>query len=161
MKCRTCGGEMIARREAVTDHRIGLSKLILVNFPVLRCKNCKTREVVFPRLSELLRKIAETLIQKGDRLTGEEIKFLRKFLGWSSSDLAAQLGIALATISRWEHGKEKIGAVPDRLLRMLVAYGKHVENYDIETLQHIKMRTPRPAVLQARVKNEEYELVEK
>lgn len=159
MKCSECRGEMIEKREAVTDHRIGLSNLVLVDFPVLRCKRCHAREIVFPRLSQLLETLAASIINQKQRLNGEEVRFLRKVLGWSSSDLAAKLGVALSTVSRWEHGKEPIGIVPDRLLRMFIAHGKHVDTYDLETIQHrAASRSVKRMKLRAKMKDAKYEV---
>jgi transcriptional regulator with XRE-family HTH domain len=35
---------------------------------------------------------------------GEHLRALRTERGWSQADLAARLGVSVATLSRWEHG---------------------------------------------------------
>ena len=50
-----------------------------------------------------------------------EIRFLRKYLGWSTADFASRMGTARETVSRWESGAVPMGSQADRLLRLLVA----------------------------------------
>jgi DNA-binding transcriptional regulator YiaG len=47
--------------------------------------------------------------------TGEEVRFLRKSLGWSGSDFAKHMGVAEETVSRWENDAAPIGPQADRL----------------------------------------------
>lgn len=35
---------------------------------------------------------------------GERLRALRGERGWSQAELAARLGVSIATLSRWEHG---------------------------------------------------------
>jgi len=53
-------------------------------------------------------------------MSTDEIKSFRKSRGWSQSDLAEQLGVDQATVSRIENGTPMAGPV-DRLLRKLMA----------------------------------------
>ena len=159
MKCFECGNEMVEKRETVRDHQLGLPNVVLLNVPVRHCKKCGEREVVFPQIARLHRLLARTLISKHTRLTAPEVRYLRKYLGWSSSDLAHRIGVAPETISRWENGHEAIGVVPDRLLRLIVALEKPVEAYSTKVLDEISPEEPKPTPLNVSVKEEGYELV--
>lgn len=103
--------------------------------------------------------MANVLIRKKTRLTGEEVRFLRKYLGLSSADFAHRIGVTQETISRWENGHEPIGIVPDRTLRLMVALEKPVQEYSTEVLDEISPDEPKPAALSFTVKEGGYELV--
>ncbi len=55
------------------------------------------------------------------RLTGEQIRFLRKHLGFSGDQLGTYLHTDRTKISKWESGKDQIGPASDRLIRLLAA----------------------------------------
>jgi DNA-binding transcriptional regulator YiaG len=76
---------------------------------------------VIPKPNQLGDLLAKHLIDKRDRLVGPEVRFLRAHLGLSGVDLARRMGISPETVSRWENGKDMMGPVADRLLRLLVA----------------------------------------
>jgi putative zinc finger/helix-turn-helix YgiT family protein len=119
--CLQCGAAMVSSRENYHDKLIGLPYVTLCDIEIARCPNCGEYEVVFPRIQDLYRVLAQTVLTKPSRLTGQEIVFLRKQLDWSATKLAKKMGIAKATLSRWENEKEPIGPLADRLLRLLVA----------------------------------------
>lgn len=150
---------MIEKRETVRNHQLGLPNIVLLDVPVRRCTQCQEYEVVFPKIARLHRLIANVLIRKQTRLTGDEIRYLRKYLGWASNDLARRVGVAPETVSRWENSHEPIGAVPDRTLRLMVAVEKPVDNYTAEALDAITLDEPKPTSMRVEVKEEGYELV--
>jgi len=132
MKCLTCGHEMTSRRENHHYKESGLKNVVLVNVEVRACPNCGAREVVIPRMDELHRVIAHAVTTKEAKLGGEQIRFLRKYLGWSGSDLAAYMAVQPETVSRWESGSQEMGPVADRLLRLLVSNREPVTQYPID-----------------------------
>jgi len=100
---------------------VGLPGITLQGVEVSRCGKCGEYEVAIPRIEELHRSIAQTVISKKERLTPAEIRFLRKHLGWTGAEFAAHFGAARETVSRWENGSAPMGPTADRLLRMIVA----------------------------------------
>jgi putative zinc finger/helix-turn-helix YgiT family protein len=104
---------------------------------VARCLRCGSYEISIPRLEELHRLLAKVLIEKPTRLTGDEVRFLRKSLGWSGSDFAKHMGVAGETVSRWENDAAPIGPQADRLLRLLVVQGSPTIRYPREQLAGI------------------------
>jgi len=64
--------------------------------------------------------IALTLTQKPIRLSGTEIRFLRKEMGLSQQGLGQILSVSSQSVAQWEKGKGKIQGPSDRLLRVLV-----------------------------------------
>ncbi|MCZ7625667.1 MAG: helix-turn-helix domain-containing protein [Candidatus Methylomirabilis sp.] len=53
-------------------------------------------------------------------MSKEEIKQIRKQLGWSQERLAQELGLSFSTISRWERGESKPSPAAERLLNQSV-----------------------------------------
>jgi putative zinc finger/helix-turn-helix YgiT family protein len=149
MKCVECGTAMVTKRENRRYEAGGLPHVVLLGVEVRRCPKCGAEEMAIPRVEELHRVIAQALIRKPARLAGSEIRYLRKYLGWSSMDFASRMGAARETVSRWEGGASPIGTQADRLLRLLVASTAPVKDYSSEDLLQIKEKptTPTPVRL--------------
>lgn len=73
--------------------------------------------------------LVELVTKKPGRLTGAEIRFLRKSLGWSGRNCARYLGVRNDTVSRWEHGVASIGRSADKLLRVCATRFAPIANY--------------------------------
>jgi len=136
--CRTCRE---AETKTTTENHLyvesGLPNVVLVGVEVRRCPKCGTFEVLLPRVAELHRVIAKAVILKPARLSGAEVKFLRKHLGWSGADFAAHMGVDPTTVSAWEHERKPFGTSSDRLLRLMVARQTPVEDYSLDELMKI------------------------
>lgn len=135
MKCVDCGGTMSTRRGNYKYTASGLPYVTLRNVEIRRCKACGEEEVVIPRIENLHRALALAVITKPSRLTPEEIRFLRKYLGWSGTDFAKYMGVKPESVSKWENDKAAMGAVADRLLRLMVATGSPVKEYPLDPLE--------------------------
>ena len=86
MKCTECGTTMKTQRENYRYDESGLKEVTLVGIEVSRCPRCGNYEVSIPHMEDLHRLIARAVIEKTTRLTSEEVRFLRKSLGWSGVD---------------------------------------------------------------------------
>jgi len=118
MNCARCGRPMRTGRENYLYRECGLTTVTLVGIEVGRCRHCGEHEAIIPKIEPLHRIIAVTLARKVPRLAPEEIRFLRKHLGWSGGEFAAHLGVSAETVSRWENGAAAMGPVAERLLRL-------------------------------------------
>jgi DNA-binding transcriptional regulator YiaG len=85
--------------------------------------------VSIPRMEDLHRRLALELIKKPS-LTGKEIRFLRKHLGWSQAEFADHLAVVPETVSRWETGALGMSESLGQLLRLFVFIGDKVEDYE-------------------------------
>lgn len=137
MKCFECGASMERRKENYRYDASGLPSIVLESVEVRRCPECGIEEVAIPRIEQLHQVIAESVIHKPARLVGSEVRYLRKYLGWSASDFAKHMGTARETVSRWETGQTRIGPQADRLLRLLVATKQPVGDYSADFLKEI------------------------
>lgn len=119
MKCAQCGHEMEKRVGHYSYEESGLKNVVLMNIPLYRCPSCKETEVEIPHMEELHLLLGFLLVLKPIRLKGEEVRYLRKHLGYTAEDLASFLGLSRLTVTRWETGKLPIRQDHDKHLRRL------------------------------------------
>jgi DNA-binding transcriptional regulator YiaG len=98
--------------------------------------------VAVPDAEELATSVALALCFMPVRLTGPEVRFIRRVLGMTGQELAAAVEIDSATLSRWEHGKQDVGAWADKAVRMAAvlrlqdhAPGSSLRPEDVVTLK--------------------------
>ena len=145
VKCPYCGErQWRSGKENITYEAGGLPGVTLAGVRVSRCRHCGEYEVSVPNIEGLHRNIAQAITAKRARLVPEEVRFLRKYLGWSGGDFAAHMGTTAETVSRWEHGKAQIGPQADRLLRLMVRCKQPVESYELSELKQIARTAPKP-----------------
>jgi DNA-binding transcriptional regulator YiaG len=76
--------------------------------------------VVVPDPEGLQIAVAVARVTVPHRLSGSEIRILRKAMGMQARALAEFLDVTPETFSRWENDREPIGTNPERLLRLRV-----------------------------------------
>jgi putative zinc finger/helix-turn-helix YgiT family protein len=138
-----CGAAMKTKRENYRYDASGLSGVTLFNVDVSRCPKCGESEVQIPHIEALHRTLAMSLIRRRERLSAEEIRFLRKYLGLSGTDFAQHLGVSPETVSRWEQGKKPMGPTADRFLRWLVATREPMSHYPLTMLKDVASEKPK------------------
>ena len=119
--CTRCGEQVTPERRSYRYAESGLSNVILQGIEMADCAKCGNSDVIIPRMAKIHRAIAEALVKSPARLTGEELRFLRKHLGLSGDQLGGYLHTDRTKISKWERGEDRIGPPTDRLVRLLVA----------------------------------------
>jgi putative zinc finger/helix-turn-helix YgiT family protein len=144
-KCDACGNaEMVTGRERYPYKDCGLPVVTLLGIEVSRCPSCGEQEVAIPRIEDLHRTIARLLIGKPSRLTPEEVRFLRKYLGLSIDDFAKAMHVDASTVSQWERGDQTIGEGFDVLLRAQVLLRKAVDYCPVDDLSDVAKDEPSP-----------------
>lgn len=123
MKCVHCGQEASLTHEARYDQ--DLPDIILDPLDIYRCESCG-ESVVIRRLTSLQGALRVALLQKLDRLTGPEARFLRQGMGWSEADMARHFKLDEEQIERWERGEEPMDSKLEWLFRLLIASMKDI-----------------------------------
>lgn len=138
-QCLACAGPMKTRREKHYRYmECGLPNVVIEGaVKVTTCERCGETYTSIPAIEGLHRQIAAAVIRKKGRLAPSEIRFLRKYLGWSGADFAKRTGTKPETVSRWENGRTLMGPQADRLLRLLVAKEAPVVEYSVDVLAQI------------------------
>jgi putative zinc finger/helix-turn-helix YgiT family protein len=148
MTCLDCGGALKVARAPYRYTDSGLPGVVLLGVEVRRCQKCGAEEVGIPRIEDLHRLMAQAVIRRPHRLAPAEIKYVRKWLGWSGVDFARHMGTTPETVSRWEQGRVPMSPQADRLLRLMVTTRAPVAEYSLDSLATISDKTPlRPAPL--------------
>jgi DNA-binding transcriptional regulator YiaG len=96
-----------------------LKNVTLAGVELVRCKRCGNVDPILPKLSDLMKVLALAVIGKPGQLTGEEARFLRRFVNKSAEDFSKLLGVDATTLSRWENNHQPIGPQSDRLIRFV------------------------------------------
>lgn len=117
-KCPQCGRRM--RRTTVDRYKYvesGLSNVYLSGIAVYSC-SCGEEILHLPSVEGLHWLIVEKLLKKPSQLRGEELRFIRKYVGLKATDLAKMLSVDPSTVSKWETDESKIGPANDKLFRL-------------------------------------------
>lgn len=118
--CSECGSEAAVVKG---DHHFtesGLTSITLKGAEFVTCDKCGNRELIIPHMNQLMRLIALALIWKPCRLKGEDVRYLRKYVGQSAADFANLLAVDPTTLSKWENDHDPVGSANDRLIRLVV-----------------------------------------
>lgn len=136
MRCDLCNIELettMATSEAPFRYTgSGLDNVYLVGIEVLRCTICGREVPKIPRMPELLTCLNDAIGHAPGKLSGAEIKFLRKHRGASQVEFSRRLQVAPETLSRIENGHEKCGRSLESLIRTVALDGRGELNaYDL------------------------------
>ena len=91
---------------------------------------------MIPKLGELHRVISKTLIGKVAPLSGEEVRFLRKNAGFSSTRFAALIGVGQTHLSKVENGLKHLGVSADKMVRIMAEAASDTERMREILLKH-------------------------
>src|SRR5579872_261013 len=94
--------------------------------------------VAIENMENLHEAIARSLCLTKAFLNGKEIRFLRKLMDLTQSDLSTFMGCDVQSVARWEKGQSEIHGAADRLLRILYLGSRSSE---IEPADFIKKLT--------------------
>ena len=116
----TCGAKPKIKKVALYHYReSGLPNVYLSGIDIAFCKECKEHYPIIPSILDLYEKIAEAVALKPQPLTGAEIKFLRKQLGFTAVQWASYLKTDKTNISRWENERATLSSQSDALIRYI------------------------------------------
>lgn len=88
--------------------------------------------------AKLDQSLALFIIRRQNRLTGQEVRFLRGLLDLTQTDLGEYLGKDAQTVARWEKGKTALPSLEDRLLRQVYLEKSGHQQPFIKTSEQVK-----------------------
>jgi putative zinc finger/helix-turn-helix YgiT family protein len=118
--CSACEGPAEVARGDYQYKESGLKNVTLSGIDLIRCQRCGNVDPVIPRINDLHRALALAVASQPFRLQGEDVRYLRKYLGMTQEKLAELLHIHKSSLSKWENNEDKIGEQSDRLIRTVV-----------------------------------------
>jgi DNA-binding transcriptional regulator YiaG len=116
-ECSDCGREARVKRGIYRFRESGLDNVVLKGIEIVKCSACGNEDPMIPNLDGLLRVLAVALVTSRVPLTGEAVRYLRKYLGMSGEQFARILHTDKSTLSKWETGAVNIGSKSDLLIR--------------------------------------------
>lgn len=106
------------------EQSLGLPYDIILRNSVIEERDADTDEplgVRIPNLDGMVAAIAMIRCQHfANKLSGMEVRFLRKAMHITAKSLAEKMEVAPETFSRWENDKQKMSDLQERVLRIAV-----------------------------------------
>jgi DNA-binding transcriptional regulator YiaG len=122
--CSSCGGNLNSpvKAPSYTYEGLGFPVLLVNAVTLAKCEACGETEITIPNIPGLTAAVALQRILLPFKLTGPDIRFVRKAIGDSitSALLAKHLEVTPETFSRWENDKLPISPTTEKLLRIVV-----------------------------------------
>ena len=133
MTCSMCDNKKPLKKTKITHKykECGLDNVTLIGVEYYRCNKCGEEYFGYGNIEKLNEAIAHVLIRKKDFLTGKEVRFLRKHLGYSGAMFAKLIGYDDASLTRLERNAQPITRIFDHLVRFTVASKLPDRNYDL------------------------------
>lgn len=154
--CTECGNEMA--RSIKPEHLEDLGGIVVLLRNAVfvdRCETCDEEETTIPNMKGLVCAAALARMLNPIRLSGKEIKFIRRALGLTQKTFAERMDVAIETISRWENDAQGCGGFTEKTLRhnACALLHKHAPaiDFDHEVITSIKFEPPQeiePIVLE-------------
>lgn len=82
--------------------------------------------------------IAEHLVLRRKTLRGQEVRFLRKLLGWTQADAGDALGMSDQSVARYEKDQGVLEGPADRLFRLYVLGHIHGDLDPAKVLEEVR-----------------------
>lgn len=144
-KCSECGAEVNVVRGAYCFEESALKNVVLLGVEMARCTECGNEDVSLPRVNKLMRALALAVINKPYRLNGDEVRFLRKFLGMTGAEFSRLIHVDNTTLSKWENRETAIGPQSDLLVRSVaLALGEGLQAHTADSVRRFERVTKPP-----------------
>ncbi len=131
-KCAECRSTDLTQ----TEELFSFNDVALVEGTLHRCNSCGATFHEFSRVEELSREVARALAQQESRLLPEQIRYLRKYLGYSAKDFADFLAVTPETVSRWESRQSPMvmQLSTEKLIRLMAVTEKPLASYGLDRI---------------------------
>ena len=88
--------------------------------------------------------VSPQVLPKRHRVTGKSVYLLRKRLGITETELSIILNVALETVSRWEHGEQRLKKSMQKKIIELRGFGKRTVRKLLEEKRAQQLVPPQP-----------------
>lgn len=118
IRCSECEDGVLAKKTIEHDvgALLGMIEVRVTNLPALVCNRCGVVAVEGGVLDKVSFALASQILRR-PALDGIEVRYLRKLLGDTQSELAEKLGVDRITVNRWENSPEPIDGAQAYALR--------------------------------------------
>lgn len=120
MNCPECKGNVDVIKQRLFKYEgVRVEDIYLLNVEVKVCSDCETQSPILRNVIKLHDAIGRAIVMQPGRLSGDEMRYLRRSSGSKVQDWVARLGVTEYTYSRWENSHQAVGEQSDRLGRLL------------------------------------------
>jgi HTH-type transcriptional regulator/antitoxin MqsA len=130
-QCAACGKRAIIITTDPIDELVSGTSFMVEGLEYNRCTACGEEFLAAGQGDELRRRAAAMARVEFGRLSGEEIRSIRRSLGLTQAQLEKRLGISEGLIGRWERGEVLQSEIADRYLRDLMAHPELVDSQGV------------------------------
>lgn len=107
IQCSVCGKGKLVHR--IIEHDVGglldMKQVVVSNLPALVCTKCGSVSMYGGLLEQIALVLAASILRSPE-VFPLEARYLRKLVGDTQEDFARRLGVARATVNRWEQRGE-------------------------------------------------------
>ena len=106
MKCIECGRDaVLVKKPKMPYEGINIENVFLRNVEIELCRPCGKESLVVRNIKKVHSMIALGIALQPAKLSGSEVRFLRKAMRLNVAEWASRIAIAPETLSRWENGR--------------------------------------------------------
>lgn len=136
MECLNCATEIPVKQETINYRfkECGLDNVFLIGVISHHCDVCGETSYDFGDLIQLHKIIADFVVRKDGLISGAEMRFLRKHLGYSGPMFGKLIGVTKDHIYKMESGEVTITDTMDHFIRHIVAFKSPDRNYNLHDL---------------------------
>jgi transcriptional regulator with XRE-family HTH domain len=119
-RCSNCGkmAPVLFDRDYQLDGMEFPVELHKIN--IIKCAECGNVDPIIPNMDDMMHAVAMAVICHPCKLSGDKIRFLRKFIGKTAEEFAKLLGMDKTHLSKLENDHYPVGDQSDKLIRLLV-----------------------------------------
>lgn len=118
VECSDCGKSAKVVRGNYQTEEFGLP-VELMHIEMVKCK-CGNVEPIIRNLDGLMTTIAFCVVLSPSLLHGEEIRYLRKYVGKTARQFAQLVHVDHTHLSKLENNRLEVGASLDKLIRVVI-----------------------------------------
>jgi len=118
-RCANCGEIAKVTRKNYEFKEMGIP-VVLQQINVIECPHCGNIDPIIPNMDGLMRVLALGVLRNPNKLCGNEVRFLRKYVNKSAVEFARFLHVNHTHLSKIENDRYEIGPQMDKLVRLMV-----------------------------------------
>ncbi|PCI00677.1 MAG: hypothetical protein COB79_05345 [Zetaproteobacteria bacterium] len=132
--CPICGSTNMkfSNKQSHNLSVMGLPNVMAIGIHIYECSNCHEHFKEYPTSKAFKELIIRSLVTVSRDLTGREMAFIRKNLGFTARKWASLIRVHNVTLSDWENEKKAINKTAEIALRMRAALDLEINPEQIE-----------------------------
>ena len=99
-ECSNCSADARIVRGSRPFKETALPNVILRDVEIIRCDECGNEDPIIPHVNDLMRTLALAVVAQPYRLSGSEVRFLRKYLKKTGDQFAGLIHVDKTTLSK-------------------------------------------------------------